>query len=143
MFTDYSHLVCWYFGIRRHTQLAWIVHAWTGFIISGAVHGFAMSIEPGDANGYATFRAIFSFFLLQALGLTIEGLCLGTPVRDLTLYEVGLEDEKILGRIWTLGWLLFSFYWAVESWMETDWDMLSVFVIVVPMLKRSRYSVKA
>jgi len=39
------------------------------------------------------------YLLLQAVGLAIEGLLLDIPVRDLTLYEVGLEDEMILRRI--------------------------------------------
>jgi len=55
MFKDYSNFIYWCFGIRRHTQLAWIVHVWTSFIISGAVYGLAMSIKPSNSDRYVLF----------------------------------------------------------------------------------------
>ena len=76
------------------------------------------------------------FFVLQAVGVTLEGLFLDTPVRDLTLYEVGLEDEMLIGRIWTFGWLLFSGYWALESRLRANWSPLAMIVLLTPTLKR-------
>jgi len=52
MFKDYRNFMCW---VRRRTQLAGIFHVWAGFIISGAIHSFAISIKPGNTNGYARF----------------------------------------------------------------------------------------
>ncbi|KAK1759454.1 membrane bound O-acyl transferase family-domain-containing protein [Echria macrotheca] len=137
LFQDCGHAVCRLLRIRRHTQLYWTAQVWTAFLISGAVHALAMSIEPGMSSTYTRFRALVVFFLLQAVGLTLEGLFLDTPVKDLTLYEVGLEDEMLMGRIWTFGWLLFSGYWSLESWVGANWSLLSIFVLLTPALKRS------
>lgn len=78
------------------------------------------------------FKAILQFFLLQALGLTIETLFLDTPVKDITLYEVGLEDELILGRLWTWGWLFMSGYWTFDSWFAISAVSQSLVIIPPP-----------
>ncbi|KAK3360471.1 hypothetical protein B0T25DRAFT_602068 [Lasiosphaeria hispida] len=118
MFEDFGHYVCWCLGIHRRTRLSRVVQVCTSFLISGAAHAFAMSACAGP--GSTPFRAVFGFFILQAVGLTIEDLALDAPIRDLTLYEVGLEDEMIMGRIWTFGWLWFSFYWVVHVYLPSS-----------------------
>jgi hypothetical protein len=135
MFEDFGRAVARIIGVCPHTELWGIVLVWTAFAISGAVH--ALLIAPGDEGEYARFVAVFGFFILQAVGLTIESLFLITPARDLPLYEVGLKDEKILGRMWTFEWLLLSGYWAANSWFDTNWTSLSMFVAMTPLLKRS------
>lgn len=52
--------------------------------------------------------AVLEFFILQAVGLSIETLFLQTPGRDIALYQFGLQYEQFLGRVWTFGWLLFA-----------------------------------
>jgi len=99
MFQDFGREATQLLGAPRHTHLSWIVQVWVAFVISGAVHGFAFSLEPGAGNSFVRFKAILEFFMLQALGLTVENLFLTTPGRDLALYEVGLEDEMIIGRL--------------------------------------------
>jgi lipoprotein signal peptidase len=140
MFLDYGRSVCRFLHIRRSKDASWIVQVWTAFLISGAMNAAAcwsLSPLPPFDGFYERFASPFIFFILQAVGLTIEGLFLETPVRDITLYEVGLEDERILGRIWTLGWLLFSGHWVLECWLKTEMGLLSVpFSIVGPALDR-------
>ncbi|KAK0643619.1 hypothetical protein B0T16DRAFT_392117 [Cercophora newfieldiana] len=136
MFQDFGRAMVWLMGIRPYSQLSRLVQVWTAFAISGAVHGFALSIGIGAEGVSARFWAVFAFFILQALGITIEELFLLTPGRDLTLYEIGLEDEMIMGRIWTFGWLLFSGYWAMDSWFERNWMPLSTLTALTMLSKR-------
>ncbi|KAK4450072.1 hypothetical protein QBC34DRAFT_403710 [Podospora aff. communis PSN243] len=136
MFQNFGRAVAWLLGIRPYSLLSGIVQTWTAFTITGVVHGLAMSSPLGTEASYAHFWAVFGFFILQAVGLTIESLFLITPARDITLYEVGLEDEMIIGRLWTFGWLLLSGYWALDSWSETSWSSVSMFAAMVPWVKR-------
>lgn len=137
MFQDFGRVATQLLGVHRRTRLSWIVQVWVAFVISGAVHGFAFSLEPSTGNSFVRFKAILRFFMLQALGLTVENLFLTTPGRDLALYEVGLEDEMIMGRLWTFGWLLFSGYWALDCWLDTSSIMAPGIAVVLPLLKRS------
>ncbi|KAM7184806.1 hypothetical protein V8F20_012051 [Naviculisporaceae sp. PSN 640] len=119
MFNDLGRTACRTFRVPRRTQLAWLVYIWISFLLSGLIQGFAVGYAlalPNETINVQHFKAILQFFLLQALGLTMETLFLDTPVKDITLYEVGLEDELIMGRVWTWGWLLMSGYWAFDSW---------------------------
>lgn len=136
MFQDFGRAMVWSMGIRPYSQLSKLVQIWTAFLISGTMHGFAVSIGLGAEGVPHHFWAVFVFFILQAVGVTIEELFLLTPGRDLTLYEVGLEDEMIMGRIWTFGWLLFSGYWAIDGWFEPSWMPLSTLTALTVLLRR-------
>jgi Membrane bound O-acyl transferase family len=140
MFLDYGRAVCRLLYIRRRTRFSWVIQVWTAFLITGVMHALASWSLPADPpfdRLYERFTSIFMFFILQALGLTLEIFFLETPVRDITLYEVGLQDERYLGRIWTLGWLLFSGQWALECWLKTMQGMLPVqYSVVGPLLAR-------
>ncbi|KAK3326687.1 hypothetical protein B0H66DRAFT_551507 [Apodospora peruviana] len=123
MFQDFGRTACRILRIHPHSELSWHVHIWVAFIIAGLVHGFAFGYAlsgNGDADGVLNknFRAILTFFILQAVGLSVETLFLDTPVKDLTLYESGLQDEMMMGRIWTWGWLLFTGHYALDSWLQ-------------------------
>ncbi|KAK4214257.1 hypothetical protein QBC37DRAFT_156703 [Rhypophila decipiens] len=118
MFQDLGRATCRFLRIRRHSELNWLVHVWVSFFVSGLMVGLAIGYALAPASHIISqehFRAIFHFFLLQALGLTVETLFLDTPVKDITLYEVGLQDELVMGRLWTWGWLLVTGYWAFET----------------------------
>lgn len=114
------------------------------FLVSGAVHGFAFGYalsdnDQGILNKHC--KAIFAFFVLQATGLTVEALFLDTPVKDITLYEVGLEDEMVMGRIWTWGWLLLTTYYALDSWVEVAVAGKSgVFPVVAALVSNLNWS---
>lgn len=128
MFKDYGRAVCWFLHISPRSQTSRLVQIWTAFFISGAMHGAAswsLSPVPPFDGFYERFASLFIFFVLQAVGLTIEALFLDTPARDIALYEVGLEDERLMGRMWTFGWLLFSGHWVLECWLKTEQGMLS------------------
>lgn len=121
MFQDFGRAACRILRVHRRTQLSWLVQIWVSFIVSGAVHGFAFGYALSDGDqGIINkhFKAVFTFFILQAVGLTVETLFLDTPVKDITLYEVGLGDELMMGRIWTWGWLLLTTYYSLDSWLE-------------------------
>lgn len=139
MFHDYGHLAMHLLHVHHGTALSWFVRIWTAFLISGAMHALAcwtLSPVPPFDGFYERFMAIFVFFILQAVGITVEALYLQTPVMDIVLYEFGLQDEIILGRLWTFGWLLFSGQWALECWLKTEQGMLQVpYSIVTPLLE--------
>ncbi|KAM7187536.1 hypothetical protein V8F33_011183 [Rhypophila sp. PSN 637] len=118
MFQDLGRSTCRFLRIRWHSEVNWLVHVWVSFLVSGLMVGLSIGYALAPASHMISqehFRTIFHFFLLQALGLTVETLFLDTPVKDITLYEVGLQDELIMGRVWTWGWLLMTGYCAVDS----------------------------
>jgi len=63
---------------------------------------------------------MMTFYLLQAVGLTIEAAFLVSPGEDVLLYEIGERDVWYLGRLWTFLWLLFSGHFALECWLRVD-----------------------
>lgn len=81
-----------------------------------ASHDYIVASTFDDGNGY--FTPVLTFFILQAVGLTIEALFLDLPGRDIVLYEFGLPWERIYGRLWTFGWLLVSGQRVVDCWLK-------------------------
>ena len=125
--------------VHHGTNLSWFVRIWSAFLLSGLMHAVASwtlpPVLPFDGF-YERFMAIFVFFILQPVGLTIEALFSWTPLTDLFLGQFGLEDEMIMGRMWTFGWLLFSGQWALECWLKTEQGMLSMpYSVAKPILQ--------
>jgi len=87
---------------------------------------------------YERFTSLFLFFVLQAVGVTLEIIFFISPGEDILLYEIGLPDVWILGRMWTAIWLVWSGQFALECWLSTQQGMLELqFGSVVGRLLRT------
>jgi hypothetical protein len=95
--------------------------------MSGVLHALPSlslpAIKPFDGV-YERFTSLVIFFVLQAVGVTLETLFFVSPGEDILLYEVGLQDVWIMGRLWTLSWLLFTGQFALEGVLKTEQGML-------------------
>ncbi len=113
----------------RRSKSSWLIHVWTAFIVSGLMHALPswnMRPNPPSVGAYENFSSLMIFFILQAVGLTLEAIFLLSPGEDLLLYEIGAKDVWDLGRVWTFAWLLYSGQFALDYWLKTGQGMLSV-----------------
>jgi hypothetical protein len=129
MLVDYGHKMARFLGVPPRSSLSWVVHVWTAFLLSGVMHAlpaWSMHPAPPFIGIYERFTSPLMFFILQAVGLTVEAVFEVSPAEDILLHEFGAEDVWFLGRLWTFGWLLYSGHFALESWLKTELGMLAV-----------------
>jgi hypothetical protein len=121
--------------IKRGTWLSSFVQTIFAFAVTGFLHGIAASrIEPTPpfSGQYERFWALFLFFTVQAIGVIIEDV-VSTVVDEVEL-AFEWDDEKgrtngwrdWIGRLWVLGWLLWTGQLVLECWLKTGQGMIIV-----------------
>jgi hypothetical protein len=136
MLVDYGDFFCRLLRVSPRSKIGKLLKVWIAFTISGAMHSIAswsLPPVPPFTGFYERFMSLFIFFLLQAVGITIEDVVEmviqkgegSAKRRQLTRREVTVS------RIWTLLWLIMSGRFALECWLKTEQGMLFVPLSIV------------
>jgi hypothetical protein len=128
-----------FFGIRRHGTIAYAIHLFTGFVITGVFHVFSL-----NSTGRVPVRDIFInnmfFFMMQPIGILLEMafeyihyfFYVPCPVVDGNAKKSdktngSVEIEKRLAGFGYVGRTL-GYIWVISFLFFTGWPFLEIYL---------------
>jgi hypothetical protein len=131
MLVDYGEFACRVLRVQPRSKVGRLVIVWIAFLISGSLHALANWTLPAARpfNGfYERFTSLFIFFVLQAVGVTIEDVAFSVlfPREDRGARTPPSRTKVLVGRTWAAFWLLLTGRFALETWLKTAQGMMFV-----------------
>ncbi|KAF1998239.1 hypothetical protein P154DRAFT_604173 [Amniculicola lignicola CBS 123094] len=118
--TTFGHVVTDFLRLSRRGPLAFYIHIWNAFLISGLLHAQSMALLPRPKNItlYESTAGLMYFFVWQALIITAEDIAQRIWIKSGRTIESLGAFRFVVGYTWVAWSLWVSLPWAADVMMR-------------------------